>query len=417
MLEIRDKIMTSQDLQKLKLPDAPGVYFFLGKRKKILYIGKATSLRSRVRSYFADDILEKRSALIEQMVAEAETVEWTETDSVLEALILEANLIRTHKPRYNTIAKDDKTFNHLVITNEEYPRVLVVRGKDLTERFTTKEIKYIFGPFPSGMLFREALAIVRKIFKFYDTERPIGEIKTKMGKGTIDFNRQIGLYPSVQSKREYQRTIQHIRLFFEGKKHQLIKILTKEMREYARTQAFEKAGEIKRKIFALTHIEDVALVRRDMYRNRGSRATRIEAYDIAHMSGKDMVGVMTVVENGEVRTSEYRKFKIGSVKSSNDPAALREVLDRRLAHAEWPMPQMIVVDGGRAQKNAAELILKKYGIGIPVVAVTKDEYHRPKRLLGTQTLIREHEDSILLANVESHRFAIAYHRQKRGKFV
>lgn len=409
--------MTSQDLQKLKLPDAPGVYFFLGKRKKILYIGKATSLRSRVRSYFADDILEKRSALIEQMVAEAETVEWTETDSVLEALILEANLIRTHKPRYNTIAKDDKTFNHLVITNEEYPRVLVVRGKDLTERFTTKEIKYIFGPFPSGMLFREALAIVRKIFKFYDTERPIGEIKTKMGKGTIDFNRQIGLYPSVQSKREYQRTIQHIRLFFEGKKHQLIKILTKEMREYARTQAFEKAGEIKRKIFALTHIEDVALVRRDMYRNRGSRATRIEAYDIAHMSGKDMVGVMTVVENGEVRTSEYRKFKIGSVKSSNDPAALREVLDRRLAHAEWPMPQMIVVDGGRAQKNAAELILKKYGIGIPVVAVTKDEYHRPKRLLGTQTLIREHEDSILLANVESHRFAIAYHRQKRGKFV
>src|SRR3989344_8407708 len=121
--------MTSQDLQKLKLPDTPGVYFFLGKRKRILYIGKATSLRSRVRSYFAGDILKKRSALIEQMIAEAETVEWKETDSVLEALIIETNLIRTHKPRYNTVAKDDKSFNHLVITNEEFPRVLVVRGK------------------------------------------------------------------------------------------------------------------------------------------------------------------------------------------------------------------------------------------------------------------------------------------------
>lgn len=409
--------MVSQDLQNLNIPDNPGVYFFLGPRKRILYIGKATSLRSRVRSYFVDDIVEKRSALIEQMVAEAETVEYAETDSVLEALILEANLIRTHKPRYNTLAKDDKSFNHLVITNEEYPRVLVVRGKDLTERFTARELKYIFGPFPSGMLFREALAIVRKIFKFYDTEKPVGEIKTKMARGMLDFNRQIGLYPSVQSKQEYNRTIQHIRLFFEGKKHQLIKLLMKEMREYARNQEFEKAGEVKRKIFALTHIEDVALVRRDMYRRNESRATRVEAYDIAHMGGKDMVGVMTVVENNNAIKSDYRKFKIRSVSASNDPAALREVLDRRLAHAEWPMPTVIVVDGGRAQKNAAELVLKKYGVGIPVVAVTKDEYHRPKKLLGSQNLIREHEDAILLANAESHRFAIAYHREKRGKIV
>jgi excinuclease ABC subunit C len=406
--------MISQELQKLKLPDGPGVYFFLGKRKRILYIGKATSLRSRVRSYFAGDILEKRSALIEQMVGETIEIEWKETDSVLEALIIETNLIRTHKPRYNTLSKDDKSFNHLVITNEEFPRVLVVRGKDLTEQFTPKELKYIFGPFPSGLLFREALAIVRKIFKFYDTEKPLDEIKTKMGKGTIDFNRQIGLYPSVQSKKEYRRTIRHIKLFFEGKKHELIKILTREMHGYAREQKFEKANEVKRKIFALTHIEDVALVRRDMYRNEDPQSARIEAYDIAHLGGKDMVGVMTVVENGTPARDEYRKFKIGSVKSSNDPAALREVLDRRLAHAEWRMPQIIVVDGSTAQKNAAEFVLKKYGVGIPVVAVVKDEHHRPRRLAGSKALIAGHEDSILLANAEAHRFAIAYHRQKRG---
>jgi excinuclease ABC subunit C len=409
--------MTIQDVKAREIPDAPGVYFFLGARKRILYIGKATSLRSRVRSYFSHDIADKRSPLIEQMVDEALSVEYTETDSVLEALILEANLIRTHKPKYNTRDKDDKSFNHLVITNEEYPRVLVVRGKDITEKFTEKDLKYVFGPFPSGLLFREALAIVRKIFKFYDTEKPLADIKTKMGRGKIDFNRQIGLYPGEQSKEEYNKTIRHIKLFFEGKKHELIKELEREMKNLAKKQQFEKANDVKRKIFALTHIQDIALVKRDMYRNDETTGVRIEAYDIAHLAGKDMVGVMTVVENGEVARSEYRKFKIQSVQSSNDPAALKEVLDRRFAHHEWGMPQIIVVDGSTAQKNAAELVLKKYGVAIPVVGVVKDEFHRPKRLIGSKTLIAQQETGILLANAEAHRFAINYHRQKRGKFL
>lgn len=145
--------MTKAELQKAKLPDSAGVYFFLGKNKKILYIGKATSLKSRVTSYFASDIKEKRSELIENMVAEALEIDFTETDSVLEALILETNLIRTHKPHYNTKSKDDKSYNHLVITNEEWPRVLVVRARDLSEKFLKEEIKYEFGPFPSGSLF------------------------------------------------------------------------------------------------------------------------------------------------------------------------------------------------------------------------------------------------------------------------
>ena len=406
--------MLRTSLEDKQLPDTPGVYFFMGKRKKILYIGKATSLRSRVRSYFAHDIHEKRSALIEQMVQEAEDIEWTETDSVLEALILEANLIRSHKPRYNTREKDDKSFNHLVITNEEYPRVLVVRGKDITEKFTDRELKYVFGPFPSGLLFREALKIVRSIFKFYDTKKPVDTVTSKMGRGAINFNRQIGLYPDEQSKTEYNKTIRHIRLFFEAKKQQLITELEREMRAYAKKQEFEHAADVKRKIFALTHIQDIALMKRDLYKS-APESGRIEAYDVAHLSGKDMVGVMTVVENGEARPGEYRKFKIQSVTSSNDTAALKEVLDRRLAHTEWQMPQLIVVDGSTAQKNAAELVLKKYGVGIPVVGVVKDEYHRPKKLLGARTHITQHENEILLANAEAHRFAINYHRQKRGR--
>lgn len=407
--------MTKEKLTNLNLPDTPGVYFFLGTRKEILYIGKATSLRNRVKSYFASDIREKRSELIEKMVTEAISLEWTATDSVLEALILETNLIRTHKPRYNTRSKDDKSYNHLVITNEEYPRVLVVRGKDLTERFTKKEIKYEFGPFPNGLLFREALKIVRRIFKFYDTKRPVGEERSKVTKGKIDFNRQIGLYPDIQSKDEYMRTIRHIRLFFEGKKRQVIKELTKEMMMAATKEQFEEAAKLKRRIFALEHIQDIALIKDESRIYRDERRIRIEAYDIAHLDGKDMVGVMTVIEGGEPQKSEYRKFKVQTLTDANDTAALAEVLRRRLEHTEWPTPQIIVVDGSTAQKNVAEKVLREKSRMIPIVAVVKDERHKPTRLIGQKRLLDVHQNAVLLANAEAHRFAINYHRQKRGK--
>lgn len=407
--------MTKKDLHTKKLPDTPGVYFFLGKRKEILYIGKATSLRSRVRSYFAMDIAEKRSQLIADMVEEAKTVDWTATDSVFEALILEANLIRTHKPRFNTRSKDDKSFNHLVITDEEFPRVLVVRAKDLVEKFDPEELKYVFGPFTSAGLLKEALKIVRKIFKYYDTKKPLKEISSKMGRGKVDFNRQIGLYPSEENKEEYLKTIRHIRLLFEGKKKDLIKELEREMKALAKEERFEEAELVKRKVFALQHIQDIALIKEESREYRDDRRARIEAYDVAHTSGKDMVGVMTVVEGGEVQKDEYRKFKITTVEGSNDPAALKEILDRRLGHPEWPLPQIIVVDGSTAQKNAAESVLQKYGVLIPVIGVVKDEYHRPKRIIGPRKLRDEFERDIVLANSEAHRFAIGYHRKKRAK--
>lgn len=403
--------MTKDSIQKKKLPDSPGVYFFLGARKEILYIGKATSLRNRVRSYFAPDLKEKRSALIEKMVLEAKSVEFTVTDSVLEALILETNLIRTHKPRSNTLAKDDKSYNHLIITDEEWPRVLVVRGKDLDDH----EYKYHFGPFPSGGLFREALKIVRRLFRFYDTPKPIELETSKLARGKIDFNRQIGLYPSEENKKEYLRTIRHIRMFFEGKKKEIIKELEKEMKALAKAERFEEADVMKKKIFALQHIQDIALIKDDSRVYRDENSVRIEAYDVAHLQGQDMVGVMTVVEGGEMKRSDYRKFKIQSVTGPNDPAALREVLERRLHHVEWPYPQIIAVDGSTAQKNVAERTLRKRGLMIPVVAVVKDERHRPLRVLGPAALLKKHHDSILLANAEAHRFSITFHRERRNK--
>jgi len=407
--------MTKTDIKTTELPDAPGVYFFLDAKKKILYIGKATSLRNRVRSYFASDIKEKRSELIENMVAEAISIEVTQTESVLEALILETNLIRTHKPRYNTRSKDDKSYNHLVITNEVWPRVLVVRGRDLTERFTEKEIKYHFGPFPSGGLLREALKIVRKLFQYYDTKEPIGSEKTKLSRGKVDFNRQIGLYPNHTDKATYDRTIRHLKLFFDGKKRQIIKELHKDMMSLAKAQKFEEAGRVKRQIFALEHIQDIALIKVERATPRSGHILRIEAYDIAHMDGQDMVGVMTVIEGSEPQKDQYRKFKIKTLKDANDPAALKEVLKRRLAHPEWPFPNIIVVDGNEVQKRTAELVLAEYALLVPVVAVVKDDRHQANRLIGPKELMESHKLEILHTNAEAHRFAINYFRHRQRK--
>ena len=407
--------MTKEKFTAKKFPDTPGVYFFLGPKKEILYIGKATSLKNRVHSYFSTDIAQKRSKLIEQMVSEAKSVDFTKTDSVLEALILESNLIRTHKPKYNSISKDDKSYNHLVITDEEFPRVLVVRGKDLTSKFASNEVKYHFGPFTNGFLFREALKIVRKLFKFYDTPFAIGKERSKLAKGRVAFNKQIGLYPSEENKKEYQKTIRYIRLFFEGKKKQIIKELEKEMMGHAKKERFEEANRVKQKIFALQHIQDVALIKDEARYHRDERSARIEAYDVAHLQGQDMVGVMTVVEGGQTQNHEYRQFKIQSLQGSNDIAALKEILTRRLAHPEWPLPQIIVVDGSTAQKNAAEYVLRKHDMLIPVVAVVKDEKHRPVRLIAARKLLETYENDILLCNAESHRFALQFHEKRRNK--
>ena len=165
----------------------------------------------------------------------------------------------------------------------------------------------------------------------------------------------------------------------------------------------------------LSSILKILLYSNDLYALPTSTDFRVEAYDVAHLFGEAMVGVMTVIENNEPKKSDYRKFKITVTEKSNDTAALKEILGRRLCHSEWPLPDLIVVDGGVAQKNAALIILNQYKLDIPIVAVVKDKTHKPERLLGNNIIISQNKEAILLANTEAHRFAITYHRQKRGK--
>jgi excinuclease ABC subunit C len=417
------KANKSQYLSNKKLPDTPGIYFFLGKNKEILYVGKATSLRSRVRSYFLSDLGETRGPLITQMVAEARAIDFKATDSVLEALILEADLIKKFQPRYNTKEKDDKSFNCVVITKEDFPRVLIVRKRDIDSAVIHNSkfiIHSFFGPFPNGTLLKEALKIIRRIFPFRDA-------KCTPGQGKPCFNRQIGLCPGVCtgeiSKQDYAKTIRNLILFFSGKKTLILKNLRREMRDEARMRNFERAGEIKRQIFALEHIQDVSLLRSDDADRRGLGADlrgqneivyRIEAYDIAHISGTDVVGAMVVVEGGVPVKSDYRKFKIKGGFGNNDVASLGEVIERRLGHSEWPLPSLFVADGAAAQKSVIETALKARGLSIPVVAVTKDRHHRPEKIFGDKELAQANEKAILLANSEAHRFALAFHRKRRS---
>ena len=187
------------------------------------------------------------------------------------------------------------------------------------------------------------------------------------------------------------------------------------MKMFAGKHEFEEAEKIKRKIFALGHIQDVALLKHDLEAStRNLEANfRIEAYDTAHISGTHTVGVMTVVENSELNKNQYRKFKI-QLDGNDDIANLKEILTRRFAHLEWKFPNLIVVDGGRGQINVTKEVLRKAGLDINVVSVVKDDKHKAREILGNGQS-RALTKSILLANLEAHRFAIQYHRKLRGK--
>ncbi len=488
--------MNLQTLKILNLPDTPGVYFF---RKghldgDVLYIGKATSLRDRVKSYFGDDLIHTRGRLLVDMVTQATELTFEKTDSVLEAFLLETELIKKYQPKYNTKEKDNKSFNYVVITKEEYPRVLVVRGRNLeqgaaqnTTQKTTLDFQYtdVFGPYPFGTELREALKLIRKIFPYRDTCKPLNENKS----GRPCFNASIGLCPGVCdgriSRADYLKQVNNIRLFLKGKKKKLIKDLTRQMSAYSKKHEFEKASEVKRTIQALTHINDISMIKDDRRIkipsptrqssvndnqvenenvNQNENVLRIEAYDIAHMSGKDMVGVMVVAnivgEDVEFIKSEYKKFNIKSVNGANDTGALKEVLERRIAHTEWPAPDMIVIDGGQAQLNVAESVLRDVRsqtnsksqenvlASVILVSVLKDDRHKAKNIListdvgevksevggksSGEMMIGNSEGNaaarpqidpnsknvqkmIVAINAESHRFALAFHTKKRSK--
>lgn len=439
------------DLEQFNLPDSPGVYFFMGtspspegggpgRGPEILYIGKATSLKSRVKSYFDNDILHTRGLHIANMVTLANNIKYIETRSVLEALLLETELIKKHKPKYNTISKDDKSYFVLVITDEDFPRVVLARIKDINqnENILVKsrtlgalaplplregsgegvkgvKIKRMFGPYPSGQYAKESLKLIRRIFPFRD-KCNVFDKKTPWKKQPC-FSYQIGLCPGVCAgvcdKKKYGRIIERLITFLEGDGEKVRRDLEEDMQKFSRELKFEEAQKVKETLFALEHIRDAHLISRDI--NEEDKGVRIEAYDIAHLSGKERVGVMTVVLGGVVAKHEYKKFKISTDKN-DDLEGLKELFERRIKHLDWGVPDVVVVDGDERHVNVVEKILQENNLSlVNVVAVTKNKQHKASKLIGSKEILEKFQKEIILVNAEAHRFALSYHKNLRKK--
>lgn len=399
------------------LPESPGVYLMKDETGTVLYVGKATSLKRRVQQHF----LRPHSRLIEEMTQKVREIDYIAKGSALEALILEANLIKYYYPYYNTLEKDNKSFLYLVFTREPFPKPLLIRGKDLEP--DPKAYLGVFGPYTSARSLRASLDWLRRIFPWSTCEP---------GQKKPCFYTHIGLCPGVcvglADERAYRRTIRDLMAFFEGKKEEILKRLRKDMTQAAREERFELAAKIRNQLFSLEHIKDIALLKRedddvDMIREGEAPLSffgRIEGYDISHVQGAAMVASMVVFQAGQPAKGEYRMFRIKTVEGSNDVASIRETLMRRFRH-DWPKPDMLLIDGGLAQVHAAEEVLHYLNLQIPVIGMAKGPERKRTDLICSQkheAICRIAEGHVrLLTQVrdEAHRFAVRYHRTLRSK--
>lgn len=394
-----------------RLPRRPGVYSFLGRDRQVLYVGKATFLRDRVRSYFSAS--ESRGT-IRLMLPLVSDINFEVTDSVLEALILEAKFIKKFQPPYNSMGKDDKSWTYFVITAEEFPRVIIVRETDLGG-VTGK----VFGPYASKRQMTVALGIIRRIFPFHSAAQ-------QTEKGCLDFQlgRCPGPYAGAISRIEYRRNIASIRLILDGRKKTLLRRLKAELRGASQKQDYERAALMRDRIFALEHIQDVAVVsgRQEKidWEDDDQEKIRIEAYDISNLGGQQAVGSMVVFRGSQPSPKDYRRFRIRTVAGANDVGMMQEVLVRRFGN-DWPEPGLIMLDGGIAHLRMAERVTAIRERGIPLMAVAKGpdrkglDLHlsRSFRQLPQSGRLSADRRTIKRIMDEVHRFALAYHRKLR----
>ena len=393
--------------QKIKkFPDSPGVYLMKNKTGRIIYIGKATSLKNRVSSYFTGALDDKTAALVSDIYK----IDFKQTDNVVEALILEANLISKYTPKYNIKLKDDKSFVNIIITDEKYPQILITRPTDKKKI----KLKHIFGPYPSKQDAEKVIGLLVNIFDCGDG---------KENKTSILYRKYyIKGYSSGKigsiSQKDYQKVINNIRLFLSGKKKRLIAKIESQMKRLSREMKYEDAVIRRNQLFSLNHIQDVAFIRKDeILKNKYEKyPLRAEAYDISNISGKFAVGSMVVFSLGKPNKSEYRKFKIKTVKGANDIAMLKEVFKRRFAHKNWQMPDLLIIDGGLGQKNVASMVLKKYNLNIPIVSIAKGSDRKGEKLFFSafKEYVFPDIEFIKKMRDEAHRFAISYHRKLRS---
>lgn len=414
-----------------KLSKNTGVYCF--KSKEISYIGKAANIKERVKNHFQQPGFKDYLFL-----DKVEKIGYIKTGFEIEALILEANLIKKYQPKYNVVWRDDKNYFFVGITKEDFPKIFIThqtKPKTTNYKLQTEFV----GPFVDGKALKQTLKVLRKVFPYRSCKtlpkRPclwyhLGrcpapcQIKTKLEEKII----------SERMERECQKNAENVFQIFQGKKTQILKSLKKEMKEVSRLQDFERAAKIRNQIEALekilanAKIFEPQLPQTDWQRiqeilkvilKSKRKISRIEAYDVSNIQGQLATGAMVTFIKGKPEKNFYRKFKIKFSGKPNDIAMIKEILSRRVNHPEWPYPDLILIDGGKAQFNVAlKSLTLNFRPGVIAVAKKRNElYLKDREPILLRNLPREIFNLILQLRDEAHRFAISYHKKLREKVL
>lgn len=419
-----------------EFPAGPGVYLMKDAEARVIYVGKAVNLRSRAGSYFSKAAeVERRTA---ELVTEIADIDYIETDSEVDALLMEARLIKDIQPKFNSLLKDDKTFPYLQITTrEDFPRV------EFTRQPETKGVQ-LYGPFTSAGQLRGTIAVLQKIFRFRTCSLDIEEnderwrwfrpcLLASINQCTAPCNVRI-------SKEEYRKDIRRLRMFLDGKKDRLLRDMKKDMEEASKALLFEKAAGIRDDIRSLETLnlrgnleehaqpevfyvdpkKGVAGLKQVLKMSEAPR--RIEGIDIAHLQGGETVASLVQFIDGLPFKHGYRRYKIKSVEGVDDFASMREVVMRRFRRLQKEgesFPDLLLIDGGKGQLNAVLQTFADMDIVPPMtVSLAKreeeifvpgqSEPHKLSRHAYALRLLQYVRD-------ESHRFAQHYHHILRQK--
>jgi excinuclease ABC subunit C len=424
-----------------ELPKSPGVYFHKDRAGEIIYVGKAAVLRNRVRQYFQKS--RGRDPKTDALVAEIADVDWMVVESELEALFLEAEMIRRYMPRYNILLRDDKAMSYIRIDyDSDYPTVTTTR------RPLDDGARY-FGPYFSTHAVRQSLKLLRRIFPFATRRIP--------GQKRATLHYHLGLDPGLEEGRttldDYKANLRKLIAVIQGRRKTILKDLERDMKRAAKANKFEEAAKLRNQLFALQGLDKQVIfsdkefldISKDHALNElvnllsiEAFPRRIEGYDISHQQGSDVVASMVVFTNGVSDKAQYRKFKT-RINHNNDFYNMNETLKRRLSDKNrkaWGIPSLVVVDGGKGQLDAAIQARDEQGCErIPFIGLAKREeqivIHKTKSgvILNTLSLNKlggfsSESDDFILVNLphntnlvkllqrirdESHRFAVSYH--------
>lgn len=417
--------MNTKVAQKLKaLPKVPGVYIFRDQTHRVIYVGKAVVLKNRVSSYFQKKNHDPKT---EELVKHIDNLEWIEVESEFEALVLEADLIKRYKPKYNIRWKDDKNYVYLKFSAEDYPRVSVVH------QITDTEAQY-FGPFIEITALKTILKLARRIFPYCTCTLPADEVCLYY---------HLGLCPGhgekYISKKDYAKNLRGILALFQGKTGKIEKELKKEMLRAAAEKKYEEAAGYRDKVRYLGRIKRTHLFSdRELSADAGLRELanelklpsipkKIECFDISNIMGTAATGSMAVFKNGIASPRDYRRFQIKTVKGANDFASMAEILGRRFKlsgikkkdESFSVLPDLVILDGGKGQLST---VLKRVEIPKSVIVVALAKKREEIFVLDGKKFVKyllpyESEALYLVQRIrdEAHRFAVTYHRQMKSK--